>query len=254
MRGITRVRDTAWFEVDHDNATRRWTRHYVRVVRRVAVGGLLAALVACAGGGQISGASSDAPSSSPSAPRSSSTTTTSAPGTSTTTATTTPTLQSEPTVAVSRPDLGAIFEVPAAWSQTPGYDQSVSETRDGETGYVSIAAGGGTMDTVDKSSDPFVAACEAQANSSDGFYGSSPKLTYSTVDEHRACTVLPSADAPASPRHPSGPLFGTAILLVEYRLPIAIGSESSQFIALVAYCDAEHVAHVAASVKFLDGR
>jgi Protein of unknown function (DUF4232) len=136
-----------------------------------------------------------------------------------------------------------IYRQPRDWTPTPdsppGYGYA-----DGPDGWIALGAG---------YQRPFnlANACHDSADVAPKPFGSSPKIRISRVDNHPACFITPSSDAPAAPRRKNGPRFQAAEVLIKYRKPLI--RNRTNYLFLLISADPTHLQSIVASVRLTRG-
>jgi hypothetical protein len=134
----------------------------------------------------------------------------------------------------------ASFDVPASWRSTP-YQGGEAFDRDGSNGFVSVDASAGPS--------TIRAACQQIATINALHpYGTTPTLTVTTIDNHPACLISPSADAAPEAMRAGGPEFADSAVIVRYRVLL-----SNSFRYLLITCDPSHLWSIAESIQLAPG-
>lgn len=143
-----------------------------------------------------------------------------------------------------RPDSAAgyraSFEIPADWRMTP-YHGGAAFDQDGSNGFVNVDASAGPSG--------IRAACRQIATINVLHpYGTAPTLTVTEIDNHPACLISPSADAPLQTIRRGGREFVDSAVVVRYRVLL-----SGAFRYLLITCDPDHLWSIAESIQLSPG-
>lgn len=127
---------------------------------------------------------------------------------------------------------GVKLRYPPEWQPAAGYSYDRYE---GDSGFFGLSAGGVDDVTIDQ-------LANNEAKHALHPYGSAPYIQRLTIDGQDARLILPSPDQDLS-------MKGQAELIVEYPVPMKIGSEYYRF--FIFWADRANIQDIASSITFI---